>query len=253
MADGRRTPVVVLALHQLDEIALLPGDDHIRTAAGGLAKVSLLGSGLRDGLRGNQDRAVIAERWDKTERRLLEEDLDRGRVDRLGVVVGFGEETDRVDAFVLAPCVPDIEIGDDGGCIERRAIGEGHAALEMEREFGSLLVLLPAVCEPGTDLAIGVDIEELVGRHGPRCGPGSWRSRCCSESMCRRASSIRKVMSPPSRGLSAAWAGANPVVATRTAAAAADVVISSRRLEKESKVKRSVMKGPDGSSCCLCL
>ncbi len=167
MADCRGTPVVVLALDQLDEVALLPGVDHVRAAAGCLGQVGLLGGGLRDGLRGDEDRAVVAEGRDEAERRRLEEDLHGGRVDRLGVVVGLREEANRIDALVPAAGVPDVEVGNDGRRVERAAVGEGHALLEVKGELGGVVVLLPALGDPGTDLAVGVDIDELVGDVAP--------------------------------------------------------------------------------------
>src|SRR5207237_115175 len=70
-------------------------------------------------------------------------------------------------SLALASGVPDVEIGDHGGGVERRAIGKGHAFLQMQDERGRVLVLLPALGDPGADLAIGIDIDELVGHMAP--------------------------------------------------------------------------------------
>lgn len=110
---------------------------------------------------------MVTERRNKAERRLLEEDLHRGCVHRFSMVVGLGEKTDRVDAFALASGIPDVEIGDDRRCIQRCAIGEGHAVFEVKREFGGIVVLLPALGKPGADLTVGIDIKQLVGDMAP--------------------------------------------------------------------------------------
>ncbi|MND87765.1 hypothetical protein D3C80_797730 [compost metagenome] len=131
MADGGRSPVVIPALDQRNVIAFLPALDHIGSAAGSLAQVGLLGSRLGQAFGRYQDRAVIAQRRNKAQGRLLEEHLDGGRVDNFGAIVSLGEKADRVDAFVLSACIPDVEIGNDRGGIERCTIGEGHTVLEV--------------------------------------------------------------------------------------------------------------------------
>ncbi len=110
---------------------------------------------------------MVAERRDEPERRRLEQDLHGRCIDRLGPVVGLREQANRVDAFILAPGVPDVEIGDDGRRIERCAIGESHAFLEVQGELGGVAALFPALGDPGTDLAVGIDIDELVGHVAP--------------------------------------------------------------------------------------
>ena len=167
MADCRRTPVVVLALDQLYEVALFPGVDDVRAAAGCLAEVGLLGGGLRDALRRDEDRAVVAERRYEAERRRLEEDLHGRRVDRFGAVVSLREEADRIDALIPAAGVPYVEVGNDGRRVERRAVGEGHGLFEVESELAGVVILFPALGDPGTDLAVSVDINELVGHVAP--------------------------------------------------------------------------------------
>lgn len=110
---------------------------------------------------------MIAQRWDEAEGGFFEKHLDGGRVDNFGAIISFGEKADRVDALVLAAGIPDVEIGNDCCGIQRRAIGEGHTVLEMEGEFRCIVILLPAFCEPGTDLAFGIDIKKLVGDMSP--------------------------------------------------------------------------------------
>ncbi len=162
VADCGGTPIIVLALDQGDVVALFPGLHHIGSAAGGLAEVRLLAGRLGNGLGRDQDGAVVAKRRNEPERGLLEENLDRRRINRFGVIIGLGEEADRVDALVLAAGIPDVEIGNYGLGIQRFAIGESHAAFEVEGELRRGVVLLPALGNPRADLAFGIDVQQLI-------------------------------------------------------------------------------------------
>lgn len=110
---------------------------------------------------------MIAKGRNETERRLLEENLDRRRIDRFRVIIGLGEKADRVDPLLLAAGIPDVEIGDDGLRIKRFAVGESHAAFEVQGEFRCGVVLLPAFGKPGADLAFGIDVKQLIRNMTP--------------------------------------------------------------------------------------
>ncbi len=75
--------------------------------------------------------------------------------------VGLGEEADRVDAVGLAAAMPDVEIGNDGGRIERVPSEAVTPLLRVKRECGGIGILLPAFGERGADLSGGIDIDEL--------------------------------------------------------------------------------------------
>ena len=83
------------------------------------------------------------------------------------MVVGLWEQANRVDALVPAAGVPDVEVGHDGRRVERGAVRKGHAVLEVEGEGGGGVILLPAFGNPGADLAVSVDVNELVGHMAP--------------------------------------------------------------------------------------
>ncbi len=99
-----------------------------------------------------------------------ERNLDRGCVSGLGRdEVGRREQAHLADAAGGIALRPGGEVGDDGGCVQRGgAVGERYALLQVDDEVLGAVEFLPALGNPRAQLALFIDVHQLVRDLAPQ-------------------------------------------------------------------------------------
>ena len=143
VAPQRRRPVVVRVLDELD--LLLRGVARELEEARADRVLRDIGAVLRDRGRREEAEADLAERVEERRLRLLEVHLDRQRIDddRLVVLAHQARRVGRLRGRVNDP----VEVELHGGRIERRAVVELHAGVQLERVDEAVRRDRPAVRE----------------------------------------------------------------------------------------------------------